>query len=278
MASKYTYYAVLFRDNFIQHNDLSGFIVYGLIDPRTKLVRYIGITQKGVQRFKEHWKDAETGSSNLHKDAWVKQLKAEGLVFEACVFDTGYSLEDVGFKEEWWIAYGKALEWPLVNMQPGGRCSRPSEEGRRRISEKARARIAEQGPYVLNEEQRELARQENLANPRGAATWGKGWKHSPEVVERLKGNQNSLGRKHSDESKAAMSAARKGVPKSEEHKAKIAAGNTGKPLAPERRAKIAASLTGRKQSEETKAKRKAAREANKRAKLEQTQSLPPKEP
>ena len=70
------------------------------------------------------------------------------------------------------------------------------------------------------------------------------------------------GKPHSEESKAKISAAnkgKKGKPLSEEHKAKISAANKGKPLSEETKAKLSASLKGREFSEETRAKLSAAR-------------------
>ena len=76
------------------------------------------------------------------------------------------------------------------------------------------------------------------------------------------------GKPHSEESKAKISAAnkgKKGKPLSEEHKAKISAANKGKPLSEETKAKLSASLKdnipwnkGRKLSEEHKAKLSAS--------------------
>ncbi|HEY9629378.1 MAG TPA: NUMOD3 domain-containing DNA-binding protein [Coleofasciculaceae cyanobacterium] len=72
---------------------------------------------------------------------------------------------------------------------------------------------------------------------------------------------NSLGTKHSEETKAKVSAANKGKKLSEEHKAKLSASlkgksspNKGKALSEEHKAKLSAANKGKTHSEESKAK------------------------
>lgn len=83
--------------------------------------------------------------------------------------------------------------------------------------------------------------------------------------EANKGNQYGLGRIHSAETRAKISAIHKGKKKSDEHIKKMSEAKRGKPnpsfrevITPEIRAKIAKLLTGRKQSPETIAKRVAS--------------------
>lgn len=68
-----------------------------------------------------------------------------------------------------------------------------------------------------------------------------------------------LGRTHSEESKALISAARLGKKHSEETKSNISAAMQGKNLSEETRLKLSVLFEGRKLSEETKAKMRAAK-------------------
>ena len=73
--------------------------------------------------------------------------------------------------------------------------------------------------------------------PRGRP---KGYKCPPEVAE--KNRRTFLGRKHTPEARAKMSAARKGKPLSAAHRAALSAAHKGKEHSPETRARIAAAL------------------------------------
>ena len=71
-----------------------------------------------------------------------------------------------------------------------------------------------------------------------------------------------IGFKASDETKAKLSALRKGKPRSEEVKAKIRAGSKGRVHSPEARAKMAEAKKGSKFSEETKLKMSESQKGN----------------
>jgi hypothetical protein len=82
-----------------------------------------------------------------------------------------------------------------------------------------------------------------------------GYKQSPEHI--TKKILSKIGRKHSDESKAKMSAAQKGKkkgPHSPEHVAKVSAALKGRKLSLEHRTKLSISMKGKKHSPEVKAK------------------------
>jgi hypothetical protein len=59
--------------------------IYGLTDPRTEEVRYIGKTSVGMRRPRRHVHKASRGSSLTHKEAWIKGLMDEGLTFGVLV-------------------------------------------------------------------------------------------------------------------------------------------------------------------------------------------------
>ncbi len=161
------------------------YFIYALIDPRTRLVRYVGKTTKGLRRVKEH---GQPWRLKLHDRCakWLRHLVKHGFVYEHTVLQYSDS-ENLDTDERWWITYGKLSKWPLTNLTEGGEGS-----AGRKLSKETRAKIS-----------RSLT----------------GKKASPEAVEkcrqRMLGNTYTLGFRHSEQSKALMSQQRKGLKKSE---------------------------------------------------------------
>ena len=57
-------------------------MIYGLVDPRTEEVRYIGKTVHGMTRIYEHLRPSAMRTENTHKSKWLTQLSCLGLVPE----------------------------------------------------------------------------------------------------------------------------------------------------------------------------------------------------
>jgi hypothetical protein len=74
------------------------------------------------------------------------------------------------------------------------------------------------------------------------------YEQKAKLSARMKGNQYGRGKLHSDESKAKMSAFRKGRTLSEETKAKLSAANKGRTFSDESKAKMSAAQKGKPQS------------------------------
>lgn len=113
-------------------------LIYGLVDPRTKLVRYVGLSTTGMKRPQQHRRPA-TNVQKYHSARWVAELKECGLTYEIVILESGSdSYEDLCASERWWIAYGRASGWPLTNLTDGG-------EGTpgRHVSDEERARMGE---------------------------------------------------------------------------------------------------------------------------------------
>lgn len=99
--------------------DFSHFI-YGLVDPRTKLVRYVGLSTTGIKRPQQH-RSQKARDSKLYKSRWIIELERCGLTFEIVVLEvTRGNWEELCAVEKWWIAYGRASGWPLTNLTDGG--------------------------------------------------------------------------------------------------------------------------------------------------------------
>lgn len=159
---------------------MSG-LIYGLVDPRTRLVRYVGLASKGLKRARVHRVPARLAARS-HKNSWIKALLAAGLDYEVVVLEADPG--DLQGAERFWIAYGRACGWPLTNMTDGGdgvlnpsadtRARRAQALRGRRLSPTHRSRIA----AAL----RGRAKSREAVAKTAAALRGK--KRSPESVRR----------------------------------------------------------------------------------------------
>lgn len=111
--------------------------IYVLIDPRNLTNRYIGKTDKLKTRYRTHCRKQHENNYRAH---WLSELRAFGLkpimeVVETC----DESIWER--REQWWIAYGRFLEWPLTNLAAGGggtSGTKLTEEHKRKIGEKSK--------------------------------------------------------------------------------------------------------------------------------------------
>ncbi len=116
--------------------------VYGLIDPRTNEVRYIGKTLKGMSRPRSHGKASVLQTVKTHRTNWIKGLVAEGLTFGIVVLEF-CTRENVAQRERDWIAWGRHLGWRLTNHTDGGDGVpglRLSDEHKKQIGERHRGK------------------------------------------------------------------------------------------------------------------------------------------
>lgn len=118
-------------------------VVYGLIDPRTDEIRYVGKSLKGTKRAFQHQADCSLArDGNTRKANWIRSLKKQGLVPKIIVLLSLDSIEDkvslnleLYKKEQELIDLHKST---LTNHQDGGPGSPGriwSEESKRKSSE-----------------------------------------------------------------------------------------------------------------------------------------------
>lgn len=98
---------------------MSEFLVYGLIDPETLLVRYVGRSSSGLKRPQTHGNPRNL-AKRTHCARWIRGLRARGLDFQIVVLESLDSADRLNAAEQWWIAYGKASGWHLANHTAGG--------------------------------------------------------------------------------------------------------------------------------------------------------------
>ena len=108
-------------------------IIYSLLHPITKDVRYIGWTSNLKRRYRDHIGDAKRNKKS-HKCSWIRSLLKDGLKPEIVEIET-VSYDKRNEREIYWIDYYGREN--LVNSTAGGEGSigfKFSEESRENLS------------------------------------------------------------------------------------------------------------------------------------------------
>lgn len=99
---------------------MRSYLVYGLIDPRSKELRYVGLTMTGLQfRMYQHLRDARVGVQRRCA-RWLKGLLAAGLAPEVEVLEVCKSAGTMVEAEQHHIAYFRSIGCNLTNLTDGG--------------------------------------------------------------------------------------------------------------------------------------------------------------
>jgi group I intron endonuclease len=221
--------------------------IYGLYDPRTSKIRYVGKADDPQARLKGHIKQA-TG----HKRAWFDELLGLGLspvVVELDVVD----VTDWQEAEREWIAYFRGQGTDLLNIAKGGNGPAAcSEETRRKLS-------------ILKANPRNIAHlkalsQANCGRNHSEATKQKirekALGRSVSLETRAKRRALMLGQKMPEATRRKISKSKQNSPRNREILEMMRQKNIGRPhpCSEETRKKISLATQGRKLSAETRAK------------------------
>jgi len=188
--------------------------IYALVDPRTDLIRYVGVTFRGKRRFNEHMSRALKGGKT-HRDCWIRSLIFVGLrpIYQVLETGMGAGWQDAEIR----LIASHRTTSDLCNHTDGGDGTpglSPSEKCRKAVS------LAHKGiPY-----------------PPGRIGAMTGKNHTPEAVEKIR--LAGTGRVMPEGAKRKISEARKGKPLSSEHKLKLANAKRGKKLTEDRKRKL----------------------------------------
>ena len=144
--------------------------IYGLADPITKDIRYIGKSIRVKGRYNDHLND----KSKTYKANWITSLRKRGLKPFLIILEELNDTDDWQKVEIEWIKKAKKSGWKLVNATDGG-------DGVTNISGEGYERMR--------------------------TTWI-GRKHTPETLIKL--SKASKGRRKTKEQKEAMSKIMKG--------------------------------------------------------------------
>lgn len=200
-------------------------VIYGLTDPETNEVRYVGKSVEPHRRLRAHIQHARNGGKT-YRDTWIRSLLTQGLLprmVELQRVESGSWQE----AEAFWISHFRK-SGNLTNLTDGGdgpNGFNHSEETKQRLSEHWTGKP--KGPF--SEEHRKRISE-------GAKEWH----------ERNPGH--FLGRTVPEETRQRISETlrgRPGRPQSEETRAKLSEAMRGRSKTLEHRRKIAESLRGR---------------------------------
>lgn len=121
------------------------FIIYGLIDPRTGQLRYVGQSIRGLRRPVEHWKRRRFREAKDHCHTWVRSVLRDGLTPEIEILQECSSFSELDEAEDFWITYFRFIGCDLTNDPRAGKGTKGlaapnkgrklSDEHRRKISE-----------------------------------------------------------------------------------------------------------------------------------------------
>lgn len=108
-------------------------LIYGLRDPRTSEIRYVGKSARGTDRPMEHFPPPRVDVT--YKAIWLRKLLTLGLAPEIVVLEVCDSREALSSREQWWIAIGRAaLGKRFTNATAGGDgCTDPTPELRAKM-------------------------------------------------------------------------------------------------------------------------------------------------
>lgn len=218
--------------------------IYGLIDPSTGQLRYIGQTVRKIEyRLTSHLGSAKTLNKfgelkyNSYVYRWIRQVLAQNQEPQIVLIQEFQEEDVLDDAETFWIAYFRKMGCPLTNLASGGRVGcrgrKASDESKKRMS------IAQRS---LNKKlSEELKMRLSLAN--------RGKKASEEAKKKM--SEAHKGRIVSDETRVKMSLSFKGRKISEEHRRQLSLLNKGRPRHTEvSKAKISAANKGKVYSEE----------------------------
>lgn len=85
--------------------------IYGLVDPRTRGVRYIGQTDDLARRLQQHLQEKE----NTAKGEWIRALRDQSLAPTIIQLDAVNGEESPHHVEYRWIYFGRKSGWELTN-------------------------------------------------------------------------------------------------------------------------------------------------------------------
>lgn len=117
-----------------------GRLIYGLVDPRTDELRYIGLSTTGWERIRHHLVAARSERANSYSHQWrlynwLRSIAKDELEPVVRILERSVSDEELSDAEILWIAHYRSLGYRLFNRHLGGFAGRASDETRKLISE-----------------------------------------------------------------------------------------------------------------------------------------------
>ena len=205
--------------------------IYLIID-LTNWKKYVG----------QHHYHLKKLDSNYHGSGTIisKIYKKRPETLKEVYLKTCYTQEELDEWEKYYIKFYDTLYPNGYNLEEGGRGGIPSEDARRKMSERAK-NISDEHRRKLSEAKKGKNLSEETIRKISESKKGK-----PKSEEhRRKLSEASKGKNLSEETIRKISESKKGKPKSEEHRRKLSEASKGKPKSDETRRKISESAKRR---------------------------------
>jgi hypothetical protein len=156
-------------------------VIYGLVDPRTQELRYVGKTSRElIERLRCHLKPGSL-KAETHNSHWLRQLKSLSLKPDIFIIEEVPEIASWQEYEQFWIAYYRSIGCLLTNSTPGGegrkKGSKQSEAAKSKIGAASRKRAAE-GGYFTDETRKKMS----INRARAGNEKLRGRKQSPETI------------------------------------------------------------------------------------------------
>lgn len=94
-------------------------LIYGLVDPRTWEIRYVGKSTSGLSRPQAHLHKSNIRRRD-HVHAWVRQLVSQGLTYGIVILEKCAEAANLPHVERCWIAKLRFEGCRLTNLTDGG--------------------------------------------------------------------------------------------------------------------------------------------------------------
>ena len=166
--------------------ELNKRIIYGLLDPRTSELRYIGLSTRGLARPRQSFAPSMALREGYHKRNWYNQLRRLGLRPSIVVLEyvpDGESLEAAEHKH---ILHHRSIGSRLINVTNGGEVIPTlTEGGRAKIVAANRGRVHTKESSARKSVSLKIA----FATPearRRLSEAHRGRRHSPIAIERMR--------------------------------------------------------------------------------------------
>lgn len=102
----------------------ASYIIYGLVDPRTNELRYVGRSSNGLSRPRSHWENSTALCRRDRCHTWIRSVLKDGLIPEIEVlaeFFWSFGVNDIlNVEERFWIASIRSCGATLTNHTDGG--------------------------------------------------------------------------------------------------------------------------------------------------------------
>ena len=130
--------------------------IYGLIDPTTKMLRYVGQTKgSAVRRFQHHLSTARRRTNKSHVYNWINSLLTEGIRPDLLILEEDCT--ELDYFEVFYIEYFKSIGCNLTNLSKGGNTRggfKHTEEHKQHLKELFKGRKPWNTGLKLSEEQK----------------------------------------------------------------------------------------------------------------------------